>query len=444
MSQPTPPSPPPIPPQIEEAIARLGQSIADVQGIALDPLTASWQEIEAGVIKLLMGRFSPENPNHQGVAFMVAAAFSERLRRDLGAFWFPSRAARHGAALGFPPAVVVLSPFDAVDQALARAKLSSLDDMTGELRGLLAQARTRQAASPEGAVTLGPDDYRRLFDPGLVQLQALDPSALQTTLAAKPEVLLRDVEEAFSRLPAEVPKQVRTATRRRIVDALKQLDPLRALGEQAARAPQLAELMAILFASKEETGFAPAELWADLLFPLAHIGVPERFPELDEEGIEACKNGADPLLLYVDTVPYQKPAADEDGLLGAFAEEQVAMLDPSFEGAAELRLLRLAPEALQPLFDALDPKGLRAAIERFGTHCQAAAGTVAGSAPPPGEMSLLDIAISLLENTTTLARAVDDKKLIPVVRHATESEAASDPILRALRQAHAAPRIVLA
>jgi hypothetical protein len=435
----------PIPPQIEEAIGRLQQVIADVQGITLDPLTAPWKEIEAAVIKLLMGAFTPDNPNHQGVAFMLAAAFSERLRRDLGAFWFPSRAARHGAALGFPPAVLVLSPFDAVEQALSRGKLTSLEDMTGELRGLLAQARTQQAATPEGAMNLGPDDYRRLFDPGLVQLAALDPSALEAILAAKPEALIRDVEQAFSRLPPEVPKQVRNNTRRHILDACKQLDPLRTLGQQAARASQLAELMAVVFAVKEQTGFAPAELWADLLLPLAHIGAAERFPELEEEAVEAFKQGADPLLLYVDAVPYQSPSADEDGLLGTFAEDQVAMLDPAFDGAGELRLLRLAPEALRPMFGNLDPKAVREAIGRFRAHCESAAGTAAPAPEtPPGEMSLLDIAITVLDNATTLMKAIDARNLIPVVRHVTESEAASDAILRALRQAHSAPRIVLA
>ncbi len=439
MSQPTHPAP--IPPQIEEAIARLRQAITDVQGITLDPLTAGWKEIEAGVVKLLMGAFAPDNPNHQGIAFMLAAAFAERLRRDLQAFWFPSRSARHGAALGFPGAVLVLSPFDAVDQALSRAKLTSLDDITGELRGLLAQAR----AQPEPPPTLGPEDYRRLFDPGLVQLVALDPRALETTLAAKPEAVVADVEQAFSRLPAAVPKQVRAPTRRRIVDTLKQLDPLRTLGQQAARAPQLTELLALVFAGKEESGFAPAELWADLLLPLAHIGAPERFPDLDEDAIEAWKNGADPLLLYVDTVPYGRPAADEDGLLGAFSEDQVAMLDPAFDGAAELRMLRLSSDALTPLFGTLDPQAIRDAINRFRAHCEAAAGpSPATPETPAGEMSLLDITITLLENATTLTRAVQEQKLIPVVRHATESEAASDPILRALRQAHSAPRIVLA
>jgi hypothetical protein len=41
-------------------------------------------------------------------------------------------------------------------------------------------------------------------------------------------------------------------------------------------------------------------------------------------------------------------------------------------------------------------------------------------------------------------KAVEAQGLIPCVRHATESEASSEPILRALRQAHSAPRIVLA
>jgi len=43
-----------------------------------------------------------------------------RLRLDLGAFWFQNRATPHGATLGFPGAVVVFSPFEAVFEALLR------------------------------------------------------------------------------------------------------------------------------------------------------------------------------------------------------------------------------------------------------------------------------------------------------------------------------------
>ncbi len=445
MSQAPPTPSSSIPPQIEEAIARLREAITSVQGIALDPLSASWAEIEGGVVKLLMGAFSPDNPSHQALSFMIGATFAERLRRELGAFWFPSRATRHGAALGFADGIVVFSPFDAVDQALSRAKLAGLEDITGELRGVLAQARARPPEPETGGKALGPDDYRRLFDPGFVQFVALDPVALAATLGARPEQLKKDLETAFSRLPVEVPKQVRQPTRRRIVDALGQLNALKTLGQQAPRAPQLSELLAMLFAGKAETGFAPAELWADLVLPLVHIGPADSFPALDEEAVAAYQQGAEPLLLYVDTLPYQRPAADEDGLLGAFSDEQVAMLDPAFEGAGELRLLRLAPAALQPLWSNLDPAAYRTAIERFRDHCQAAAGGVAPEAPPlpEGEPSLLDVTLTLLENVAILVKAVEAQGLIPCVRHATESEAASEPILRALRQAHSAPRIVL-
>ena len=444
-----PPSPPAIPPQIEDAIARLGDAIESVQGIPLDPLTASWQEIEAAVIKLLLGAWRPDNPSHQAIAFMLGATFSERLRRNLGAFWFPSRSARHGAALGFPDGIIVFSPFDAVEQALSKARLQSLEDVTGELRGVLAQARARPAAAgdaPDVGGRLGPEEYRRLFDPGLVQFVALDPEALERTLAARPEVLIRDLEQAFSRLPAEVPAQIRKPTRRRIVEALQQLNPLRALGEQATRAPQLVELCALVFAGKAETGFAPAELWADLLLPLGHIGTPASFPPLDDEAAAAFREGADPLLLYVDTVPYQHPAADEDGLLGTFSDEQMSLLGAGFEGAGELRLLRLAPEALSAVWGSLDSGAVKDAIERFRLHCESAAGPAAppSSPPTPGEPTLLDVALALLDNAAELMKAVEAEKLIPCVRQATESEASSDPILRALRKAHAAPRIVLA
>ena len=120
--------------------------------------------------------------------------------------------------------------------------------------------------------------------------------------------------------------------------------------------------------------------------------------------MEAFKQGADPLLLYVDAVPYQSPAADEDGLLGTFAEDQVAMLDPAFDGAGELRLLRLAPEALRPAVRDHGPAGGAGRDRPFPRALRGRRRLRASPPPaeaPPGEMSLLDIAITLLDNTTT-------------------------------------------
>ncbi|HVR02810.1 MAG TPA: hypothetical protein VMT47_11810, partial [Polyangia bacterium] len=65
-------------------IEQLRRALREVESRDVDPLTAPWSEIEPGVAKLLGGPFSPERQEHAALAFLVAAAFGERICRDLG------------------------------------------------------------------------------------------------------------------------------------------------------------------------------------------------------------------------------------------------------------------------------------------------------------------------------------------------------------------------
>ena len=430
---------PPVPPPMLAALEDLRRALVGPDGKPIDPLSAGWGEIERGAILLLGGAFTPQDPRHLEVAFMLTAALAARLQRDLGAFWFQNRSTPHGATLGFPGAVVVFSPFEAVLEALGRSRLEMLTGLTDELRKTIAQAR----GLGEGP-SLGPEDYQRLFDPGLVQFLALDPEALGKTLAAPAENTTRDFEHGFSRLSREIPEQARAQVAREIGGALRRLPGSTALGDQIPQAAQLVEFVTLATSALATTGIAPAEFWEQLLIPLLHIGATEKFAPLDEEEIEAYRQGADPLVLYVDVVPFTTPAADEDGVLGVFPPEQVTLLDARFSSGPGVRLVKLDPTVLRPLCAAFEPAAVRASIERFAAHCaEAAGGAVAPPPTEPGRPSLREVVLMLAENLKLLVALVDEKKLWLALRHATESEAASEPILQDLRRALREPRIVL-
>jgi hypothetical protein len=413
------------------------------EGRDIDPLTAPWADIEKAVIKLLGGAFSPREDSHQGLAFMIAAAFAERLRRDLGAFWFPNRATPQGAALGFPAGIIVFSPFGTAAQALGRGRLTTLDEVTAELGQVVAQARAQALGAPTPTTPLGPEDYQRLFDPGFVQLVAVQTAEARAAWERTPAVERRELEDAFSRLPREVPREAREPFRRQLAEALGQLPAGEPLGKQTASAPQLIELLALLHGGAAQTGFAPAELWEGVLLPLLHIGAPATFPAFDDELLESYRRGVPPVLLYVDTVPYQTPAADEDGLLGVFPPEEIQVIDPAFEATGSVRLAQVDPAILRPLIATFDPPAVRANVERFRTQLEAAAGPAAAPEPRPGEPSLLEVALVLLEDLVRVVGVAEEKGAAFCVRHATESEAASEPLLQELRRALTGPRIIL-
>ncbi|HET6984560.1 MAG TPA: hypothetical protein VFI53_20620, partial [Myxococcaceae bacterium] len=145
---------------LDAATQQLAASLARVTGAPVDLKSAPWADIEKGVIRLLMGPFRPEQPEHQLVALGLAGAFADRLIEGDQAFWFPHREAPEGGMLGFPEAVLMLSPFQAVVEALARGKLERLDEVTADIRRALAQARF--APTGGAPVRLRPEDYTRL------------------------------------------------------------------------------------------------------------------------------------------------------------------------------------------------------------------------------------------------------------------------------------------
>jgi hypothetical protein len=433
------------PPQIQAALAQLGKALAATEGRDVDPMTASWDEIEKGVIKLLGGAFSPGEESHQGLVFMLAAALAERLRRDLDAFWFHNRATPQGAALGFPAGIIVFSPFGSVAQALGRGRLALLDEVTAELGKVVAQARAQDLLAP-GAPSqppLAPEDYQRLFDPGFVQFVSLRVAEAQTSWQRTPGAESRELEEAFTRVSKQVPREAREGLRRQLVEALGQLDAGKPVAAQIDAAPQLAELLALIHGGSAQTGFAPSELWQGVLMPLLHIGAPAGFPAPDEEVLENYRRGVPPVFLYVDTVPYQSPAADEDGVLGVFPFEEMQVIDPAFRGAESVRLAQVDPEVLRELTAAFDPAAVRASVERFTAALVTAAGGPAAAEARPGEPSLLDVALVLLEDLGRVVRDAEEKDAALCIRNATESEAGSEPLLQELRRALTGPRIIL-
>lgn len=419
------------PPHLLDAEAQLLSAIESVDKKRLDPLTCSWRELEQSLIRLLGGPYQPGQPEHQMLALGVAMMLARRLMRELSAFWFVNRDSPEGVMLGFPEALMTLSPFGAVVDALGHARLERLDDVIKELRTALAQVKFSGAAP---SIKLNPLDYQRLFDPGFVHFIAVDASKMNELFESTPQKLVREIRDALGRvnLPVEAKKQFEA----QIVGALQRLEE-RPLKELVERAPRIAELMVHLFATSEMTSVISEEFWQDVAFPLVHVGAPESFPPLDEEERGAVAEGVDPLLLLLDTVPYQFPAREE-GLFGVFGADELALPHQSFAKASALRLVRVSLARLSPAFEAFDAGKLRATLERFKEYLKA-------QVPAPAAQAQLlppDVFEAALTTLAELKALVASKRDI-LMRRVTEGEASSEAVVKVLRDALKGPRLIL-
>lgn len=434
----------PVPQHVHNAQTQVAAALQQAEGKPVDLLKAPWAEVEKGAIKLLGGPFQPNNPNHQGLALGLAGAFAQRMHEEHKAFWFPNRDSPEGATLGFPDAIIMLSPFGAVMDALAQGKLENLDKLAADIRNSLAQVRfSAGQGNPLGGgqAQLGPQDYQRLFDPGFLQFVVLDPARAKTAIEAKPDALARDVRDALGRTQPPLPPEARQQFDGQIIQSLQRLDATKSLGDQADRAPRLVELLAHLNATIGGTGSAPEEFWHDIVIPLLYIGAPANFPPVDEEDdkeeLDAFREGADPLALFVDMVPHQQPAP-EDGLLGAFEMTDISLVHPSFSKVGALRLIQVNVDRIRPLLDKFDGNQSLDAVRRFTEYMAQKAGKAATETPQGKEM--LQAALMLL---TDLKRAVTEVKGQLCLRRLTEAEAASEQALALVRKALQSPRIIL-
>lgn len=425
----------PMPPHLQSAQQQLQAVLAQVLGKPVDLMKDPWPELEQGVARVLGGPFDPSKPEHGGVALGLAAAFGERLAEADQGFWFPNRDAPEAAMVGFPDGILMLSPLGAVMEALAKANLGLLETVAGDVRKALAQARFGVQAGQ--ARRLDAEAYRQLFDPGMLQFLVLDPKRADTAWEQKPDAVSREVRDALSRvggkLPADVAKQIES----QITGGMARLDPNQPLSAQLGRAPRLVELVGTLQAATSYTGVAPDDFWEGLAFPLLFIGAPDKFPPLDDEEIEAVKQGVDAFTLFLDVVPYTTQAKDE-GFLGAWGPGQVGLPHPAFAQVQSPRLLTLERAAIKPLVDAYDPVKTKASLDAWAKYVEEKTGVK----PPEGgpAQQLRDLALALLED---LKRAMETEGQL-AVRRMTEAEAQAEMTLIPLRQALQGPRIILA
>jgi hypothetical protein len=423
----------PVPQHVQSAQAQLAAAMQQAEGKPVDLLKAPWAEVQATALKLLGGTFDANNPNHQGLALGLAGAFAERMAGEHGAFWFPNRDSPEGATLGFPEAIIMLSPFGAVMDAMVQGKLAKLDDLAADIRRSLGQVRLDPKAG--AGQKMGPADYQRLVDPGFLQFVVLDPTKAKAAFEASPDTLARDIRDALGR--SQLPQDARQQFDGQIVQVLQRLEASKPLAEQMERAPRIAELVGHMFATVGGTGAAPEEFWGEIVLPLLFIGAPQSFPPVDEEELQAFMQGAPPLALFVDIVPHTAQAPEE-GLLGTFEQTDLSLAHPGFGKIGALRLIKVNADRIRPLLANFEPDKVVDSVRRFTKYMEEKAGK--GAPPNPQNEEMLKAVTVLL---TDLKRATTEAKGDMCLRRLTEAEAASEQAVAMVRQSLQGPRIIL-
>ena len=426
----------PVPPSVELAFQQLLAGFKSVGLNDLDPIKASWADIEKGVARLLGGPFNIQQQQHQAVALGLSAVLGMKLRDEFGAFWAANRESPDGMVLGFPDALVMLSPIGATMEALSRANLPQLEEIQKQIRTALGRARL--SISGGGQPKLGPQDYERLFDPAFIQFVLLEDQKLKEAWESPLSGFIRNLREAIDRTSSQVGPEVKKQMDAQLLGALSSLDPQKPIVEQVAQAGRIVELVGHLGATGEATRPAPEDFWAAVAFPVLMIGDPATFPAFEDEEKQAIAQGVDPLFLFLDVTPYQFQA-DDEGLLGAISGEEIGLPHPALQGISPLRLLTVKLDKLGPALEKFDAAKSKAAFQRFVEHAKAQTGNqnlkLGQSEQVLNEAFMLVTELKKLWETRSKGKVA--------LRRLTEAEAAGEPALTAIRKSMHGPRIIL-
>ncbi len=350
-----------------EAVATLAEVEGDAGALALamplDLITfETW----------LFGQIGDEDeldfdiPRHRELWFRLGAWIGETMRLRHGGHWLFAGEDPKGWRLGFSKIMLEVVPHLFAEQLLRMGQ--------GSVKKLLAEiervriGHEEQKESDEGKEIdrFTPQHYVRMHTMPLGQWMVMDFKHLDKFWNKGPtSELIKEIQAQGDRL-GEGNLQVIE----KVTEALSKADQDKPLGEQTGDRG-LFEAIAQIAALRRTTAPVAMDILESLVMPTIHIGMPEDFPELDEDDISRLHKGIEFFALFVDIVPHKFEAWD-DGFLGSIPNEDLAT---PYRDKTKLEVGKgdwviINPKRLQEMLDGFAPEKLLESYDAFLKHVQ--------------------------------------------------------------------------
>jgi len=159
--------------------------------------------------------------------------------------------------------------------------------------------------------------YIRLHTVPLGQWMAMDFARLAQLWNKEPvATLIEAIKEAGPRLGpsnAQVVEQVVAA-----ISRAKQDQPLAAQTNDRALFEAVAQIVSLRHATQP----VAIDILERVVMPALHVGMPDKFPPLDEDDLANLRKGIEMFAFFVEVIPH-KFQADDEGFLGTIPHEQL-------------------------------------------------------------------------------------------------------------------------
>lgn len=254
---------------------------------------------------------------HWEVWFSFGAWIGETIRRRHGGHWLLMGDDPHTWRIGFSKVFLEIAPFMFAEQLL-RMGSGATKKMVSEIERIR-QLHVEQEER-DGGKSLDrflAQHYVRMHTVPLGQWMAMDFEGLAKLWNEEPvSKLIEAIREAGPRLGpqnAQIVEQVVAA-----VSRAKQDEPI----AKQTNDRGLFEAIAQIIALRRATAPVAIDILERIVMPAMHVGMPEKFPPLDEDDLANLRKQIELFAFFVEVVPH-KHQADDEGFLGTIPHEQL-------------------------------------------------------------------------------------------------------------------------
>ena len=346
-----------------------GEAVASLVDVEMSPGAAALAlpidliTFETWVLGHLGDRdeFDLDVNTHREVWFGLGAWIGEALKARHGGFWFIPAEDPHSWRIGFSKILLEIAPHAFAEkllvagQGLGKRLLSEIE----RIREMHEEQARADGGKPRDR--FNPQHYARLHTVPLAQWIVLDMARLAHAWTRMPaKELSTAIADATKRMPRE-----NAPLLERIVEALGNLEEDKPAGEQV-QDRGLFEAVGQVVAMKRGTAPVAVDVVEKFVLPALHIGVPEKFPPLDDDDRGAIGRGTDLFAVYVEACPYAVQA-QEGGLLGVFGQEDLGSPYPDKQNIdiSKGDWVIVNPARVRNLLERFDPKRMLGAFDRF-------------------------------------------------------------------------------
>ncbi len=302
-----------------------------------------------------------KDESHWELWFDFGAWIGETLRRRHGGHWLMMGEDPHTWRIGFSKVMLEIAPFGFAEQLLKMGS-GALRRMVSEVERIrLQHEEQKNRDNGKELDRFLAQHYVRMHTVPLGQWMSLDFARVAKLWNEAPtSELIAAIQEAGPRLPPgnqQVIAQVVAALGRAKQDA-----PV--AGQTKDRG--LFEAIAQIVGLRRATAPIAIDILERVVVPAMHVGIPEKFPPLDEDDMATLRKGTELFVFFCEIIPH-KFQADDEGFLGSIPHEDLSTpyADRNVLEVGKGDWVVINPRHFVPMLAELDPKKLLDKYDEF-------------------------------------------------------------------------------